>query len=79
MDERAELARFGETFRQVREQQRVTVANLAARTGIAARRIGDLEAGRLDPTYDVMIALAEGMGVRVSALIPDDRERNQDK
>lgn len=72
MDERAELARFGKRFRQVREQQRVSVADLAARTGMAARRIGDLEAGRFDPTYDVMIALAEGMGVRVSALIPDD-------
>lgn len=72
MDERAELTRFGETFRQVREQQRVTVADLAARSGIAAQRIRDLEAGRFDPTYDVMITLAAGMGVRVSALVPRD-------
>jgi transcriptional regulator with XRE-family HTH domain len=72
MDERTELVRFGKRFRQVREQQRVSVVDLAARTGIDASRIGDLEAGRLDPTYDVMIALAEGIGVRVSALISDD-------
>jgi transcriptional regulator with XRE-family HTH domain len=72
MDERAELARFGERFRQVRERQRVSVADLAARTGIAAQRIGDLEAGRFDPTYDVMIALAGGMGVRVSSLVPKE-------
>ncbi len=72
MDERTELARFGKRFRQVREQRRVNVVDLAARTGIDASRIGDLEAGLLDPTYDVMIALADGMGVRVSALIPDD-------
>jgi transcriptional regulator with XRE-family HTH domain len=72
MDDRVELARFGETFRQVREQQGVTVADLAARTGIAAERIGALEAGRLDPAYDVMIALADGMGVPLSALVPKD-------
>jgi transcriptional regulator with XRE-family HTH domain len=72
MDERAELARFGETFRQVREQQRVSIAELAARTGIDAQRISDLEAGRLDPTYDVLIALACAMGVRVSVLFPKD-------
>lgn len=72
MDERAELARFGESFRQVREQQRVSVADLAARTGIDAQRISALEAGRLDPAYDVMIALADGMGVPLSALVPTD-------
>lgn len=72
MDERAELVRFGEKVRQVREQQGVAVADLAARTGIDVRRITRLEIGHLDPTFDVMIALADGMGVRVSALVPWD-------
>jgi transcriptional regulator with XRE-family HTH domain len=72
MDERAELARFGKRFRQVRELRRVSVPELAARAGIEASQISDLEAGRLDPTYDVMIALAQGMGVRPSAFIPRD-------
>jgi transcriptional regulator with XRE-family HTH domain len=53
-------------------QQGVSVAELAARTDISERRICSLEAGRLDPTYDVMIALADGIGVRVSALVPKD-------
>jgi transcriptional regulator with XRE-family HTH domain len=72
MDERAELARFGKRFRQVREQQRVGIADLADRAGINAQRISDLEAGRFDPTYDVMIALADGMGVPLSTLVPKD-------
>jgi transcriptional regulator with XRE-family HTH domain len=72
MDERSELIRFGESFRRVREQQGTTVADLTARTGIAAQRISALEAGRLDPAYDVMIALADGMGVPLSALVPTD-------
>jgi transcriptional regulator with XRE-family HTH domain len=73
MEEQDELMRLGETFRQVREQQRVSVADLAARSGIDAQRIDDLEAGRLDPTYDVLIALARGMDVRASTLIPKAR------
>jgi transcriptional regulator with XRE-family HTH domain len=56
----------------VREQQGVSVAELAARTNLSERRISSLEAGRLDPTYDVMIALADGIGVRVSALVSKD-------
>jgi transcriptional regulator with XRE-family HTH domain len=72
MNEQAELIRLGATFRQVREREGISVADLTARTGINARRISNLEAGRLDPTYDVLIALADGMGVRVSELVPQD-------
>jgi transcriptional regulator with XRE-family HTH domain len=66
----AELLRLGESFRQVREQQRLSAQELAARTGIDIEHISALEAGRLDPTFDVMLALADGMGVRVSAFVP---------
>jgi transcriptional regulator with XRE-family HTH domain len=72
MDMHAELLRLGETFRQVREQQRLSAQELAAKTGITGQQISDLETGRLDPTLDVLIALASGMGVRVSALMPKD-------
>jgi DNA-binding XRE family transcriptional regulator len=72
MNPQAELIRFGETFRQIRERESVSVADLAARTGIDADQINALEAGRLDPAFDVMIALADGIGVRLSALIPED-------
>jgi DNA-binding response OmpR family regulator/DNA-binding XRE family transcriptional regulator len=68
----AELVRFGTRFRQLREHQRLLVTELAARTGIKVQLIREVEAGRLDPTFDVMIALADGLGVRLSALIPKD-------
>jgi CheY-like chemotaxis protein/DNA-binding XRE family transcriptional regulator len=71
MNEQAELTRFGETFRQVREREGIGVAELAARTGIDAQQVNALEAGRLDPAFDVMCALVDGIGIRLSALIPD--------
>lgn len=73
MNEHAELLRLGETIRQVREQQRLSVAELAARAGIDTQRINNIEAGQLDPRYDVLISLACGLGVRVSALVSRSR------
>lgn len=72
MNEQAELIRFGETFRQVREQEGVTIADLATKTGIDPEQINALEAGRLDPAFDVMCALADGIGVPLSSLVSDD-------
>ena len=72
MNEHVELVRLGEAFRQARGLEGVTVAELASRTGIDAQQIGDIEAGQLDPAFDVMCALAEGIGVRLSALFPED-------
>lgn len=72
MNEHVELARFGETFRQLREREGVSIADLVARTGIDAQQINALEAGRLDPAFDVMCALADGIGVRLSALFPEN-------
>jgi transcriptional regulator with XRE-family HTH domain len=77
MDTRAELIRFGEKVRQVREREGISVAELASRTGVDARKITALEAGRFDPPLDVMSALADGIDVPLSALIPDDGKRRQ--
>ncbi|HUB74247.1 MAG TPA: helix-turn-helix transcriptional regulator [Solirubrobacteraceae bacterium] len=72
MNEHVQLASLGERFRQVREQEGVSVSELAARSGIDTRQISALEAGRLDPAFDVMCALADGIGVRLSALFPEN-------
>jgi XRE family transcriptional regulator, regulator of sulfur utilization len=72
MDNRTELIRFGEQLRLVREQQRLTVADLAGRSNISPTRVAKLEAGLTDPRYDVLVALSRGLSVELTALIPDD-------
>jgi transcriptional regulator with XRE-family HTH domain len=42
------------------------------RTGIDAEQIRALEAGRFDPSFDVMCELADGIGARLSTVIPKD-------
>jgi transcriptional regulator with XRE-family HTH domain len=72
MNNDPELLRLGETIRRLREQQRLSVADLATRTGVETQRIRELETGWFDPTYDVLIALARGLDIRLSALVPKD-------
>jgi hypothetical protein len=43
----------------------------------AAFRMDPLESAQIDPFLSLMIALADGIGVRLSALIPKDREGGQ--
>jgi transcriptional regulator with XRE-family HTH domain len=74
MDNRTELIRFGEQLRLVREQQRLTVADLAERSSISPTRVAKLEAGLTDPRFDVLVALSRGLGVGLSALITEDNE-----
>jgi transcriptional regulator with XRE-family HTH domain len=71
MSEHPELVRLGTAFRQARERDGISVAELAARTGVDAQQIDGIEAGRLDPAFDVMCALADGFGVRLSALFQE--------
>lgn len=42
---------------------------LARATGLSRQRIDALETGQLDPTYELLLALAEGLGVQPSALV----------
>jgi transcriptional regulator with XRE-family HTH domain len=74
MHEDDELIRFGQKIRHVRKRKGISVAELAARTDIDSGKIKALEAGRFDLPFDVMSAVADGIGVRLSTLIPDDRE-----
>ncbi len=64
-----ELAGLGHAIRQVREQYGMSKKALAAAAGIEPERLDALEAGQLDPAYDLLIALAAGLGVRPSTLV----------
>jgi predicted transcriptional regulator len=47
----------------------VSVAALARTTGVAPACIHALEAGTLDPDYELLLVLARGLGVSSSALV----------
>jgi transcriptional regulator with XRE-family HTH domain len=65
--ERQDLVVLGRAIRDLREQRGVSARDLAARAGVDRARIEALEHGQLDPGFDLLLALAEGMDVRPSA------------
>jgi transcriptional regulator with XRE-family HTH domain len=65
--ERQDLIVLGRAIRDLREQSGLSLAGLAARAAVDRARVKALEDGRLDPGFDLLLALAEGMGVRPTA------------
>lgn len=63
-----DLLVLGEAFGQVRAERGLSTGELAAATGIARTRIEALEAGRLNPDYELLLTLARALGVMPSAL-----------
>jgi len=53
----------------MREQRCMSADELAGAARVDRGRIDALESGQLDPTYELLLALADGLGVEVSALV----------
>jgi transcriptional regulator with XRE-family HTH domain len=67
--EQQQLLALGRAVREIRGECGMGVAQLAAAAGVDLRRIAALEAGRLNPSYELLVALGEGLDVRVSAFV----------
>jgi transcriptional regulator with XRE-family HTH domain len=68
-DKRQDLTRLGLAIGELRRREGVNRRELARAAGIEEARLGALEAGRLDPDYELLLAVAEGIGVRPSAFV----------
>ncbi|HEY3865851.1 MAG TPA: helix-turn-helix transcriptional regulator [Solirubrobacteraceae bacterium] len=60
---------LGRAVRRMREQQGMSADELAGATGTSRHRIDALETGHLDPTYELLLALAEGLDTQPSTLV----------
>ncbi len=60
---------FSELLRQKWHEARLTQENLAARSGLAARTISDLERGLVAaPRWDTLQQLVRGLGLQMAGL-----------
>jgi transcriptional regulator with XRE-family HTH domain len=64
-----ELLVLGRALREMREQRGMSPDELADAAGMSRRRIDALETGHVDPSYELLLALANGLGIRPSALV----------
>jgi transcriptional regulator with XRE-family HTH domain len=60
---------LGQAIREVRERQGQSVSELAAASGLSPRTITRVEAGERETDFDLLNALADGLGVRLSAFV----------
>lgn len=60
---------LGIAFQQVREEQGLAVSELAQASGIPQQQIRALEAGTLDPDYELLLTLADQLNLRPSAFV----------
>ncbi len=56
---------FGVRLRQLREQKRMTVQELAEASGLTRQAVGLIERGERSPSWETAVALADGLGVSV--------------
>lgn len=69
MTEERELVALGLAVRLSREERGINAGELAAAAGIDPGRLEEIEAGRCAPAYDVLLALAGGLGVEPGAFV----------
>jgi transcriptional regulator with XRE-family HTH domain len=60
---------LGRAVKLMREQRGMSADELADASGVLRERIGALEAGQLDPTYELLLEIAGGLGTQPSALV----------
>jgi transcriptional regulator with XRE-family HTH domain len=63
---------FGEKIRELRQHQRYSQREVAARIGITAVHLGRIESGRFFPSVEVVKRLAEIYGVTPNYLVNDE-------
>lgn len=64
----AQVAKFGQEVRRLREELGLTQEQLAERSGLSSIYIGTIENGRRDPSLSTVYGLAKGLGLRTGEL-----------
>ncbi len=67
-------ANLGPRVKTIREELGLQQAEVAERGGVARNTVSRLELGNLNPGVDVLVGVAEGLGVHPAELFKDERE-----
>src|SRR2546429_9939728 len=64
-------ASIGRVARRIRDELGLTLANVAQQAGISPGMLSRLETGRVSPSLETIVALAEVLGIRPALLSQD--------
>lgn len=68
-DATPDVAALGRAVQAIRAERRISQVELAQATGFRQSWISNVEHGARNPSWSNVVRLAEGLGVRTSALI----------
>jgi transcriptional regulator with XRE-family HTH domain len=68
-DKDPNLIVLGRAVQLIREQRSMSAGELAKASGVLREHLDALEAGQLDPTYELLLEIADGLGAQPSALV----------
>lgn len=60
---------LGRAIRRERRIRDLSIEALAAEAGVNRNHLGDIERGKAKPTWDVVVAIADGLGVGIADLV----------
>jgi len=63
------LVHLGQAIRQERQRQGISESDLATKAGVGKRLIARLEAGEVDPDYELLLGLARALSLKPATLI----------
>ena len=66
---------ISQALRDLRKAAGLTLIELANRSGLAASTVSKVENGQMSPTYDTLIALADGLDIDIGALVTGGRNQ----
>jgi ribosome-binding protein aMBF1 (putative translation factor) len=76
-DREAELVFLGQAIREIREQQDISPDKLAGKAGIRERRLARVEAGSLEPDYELLVKLTRALSIQPRVLMNRARALEQ--
>jgi transcriptional regulator with XRE-family HTH domain len=69
--------RIGPAIRQLRQQQHLSLSDLAAKTGISVSYLSRLEKGKSTPSFLVLNQIAQQLGVTISFFVETEQDARQ--
>lgn len=69
---------FGAAVRELRTERHISAKELAHAAGISQAKLDAIEAGYSDPRYDVLLALAHGLGLRAQRHLQARRSKTKE-
>lgn len=69
------LRQLGLAVRDAREASGISQRELARRSGLTRQHIGQIEFGRVDPSYSVMLQLTRALDMRLADLVAEAQRR----